>query len=157
MTSEEKFRSILADLGKATLRGVRKCPKCGTYNGSRGTCCKNKCCGAVFKEPGEKRKLSTEACKLITGSTAQVFSVRVRDKGPDHRGFVQLPVLNVNNDTNLMVSQSTALCFVDNCEKSFNNSVLQCHVSFIKLDIKVEFENFHDMDKLFSFTGERYV
>ncbi|XP_058803645.1 uncharacterized protein C2orf42 isoform X2 [Phymastichus coffea] len=105
ITSEEKFRSILADLGKATLRGVRKCPKCGTYNGSR------------------------EACRLITGSTAQVFSVRVRDKGPDHRGFVQLSLVNIsaNNDSNISVPQSTALCFVDNCEKSFNNRVLQCH------------------------------
>ncbi|XP_015119737.1 uncharacterized protein C2orf42 homolog [Diachasma alloeum] len=130
MSNEERLRSLLADLGKATLRGVKKCPKCGTYNGSRGLCCKNKYCDAVFKEPGEKRKLSTEACKLITGSTVQVFSVRVRDKGPDYRGFVQLPLINataMSNDMNTLISQSTALCFVDSCERSFDTSVLKCH------------------------------
>ncbi|XP_015585458.1 uncharacterized protein C2orf42 isoform X2 [Cephus cinctus] len=129
MSNEERLRTLLSDLGKATLRGVRKCPKCGTYNGSRGLCCKNKYCDAVFKEPGEKRKLSTEACKLITGSIAQVFSVRVRDKGPDFRGFVQLPLINatISNDITTLISQTTTLCFVDSCERSFDASVLKCH------------------------------
>ncbi|XP_029053512.1 LOW QUALITY PROTEIN: uncharacterized protein C2orf42 homolog [Osmia bicornis bicornis] len=129
MSNEERLRKLLSDLGKATLRGVRKCPKCGTYNGSRGLCCKNKYCDAVFKEPGEKKKLSTEACKLITGTTAQVFSVRVRDKGPDYRGFVQLPLINTTifNEMTTIISQSTALCFVDSCERSFDTSVLKCH------------------------------
>lgn len=132
MSSEDRFRTLLADLGKATLRGVRKCPKCGTYNGSRGACCKNKYCDAVFKEPGEKRKLSTEACKLMTGTTAQVYSVRVRDKGPDYRGFVQLPLVSAttSNDMSLtLFSQNSALCFVDNCERSFDTSLLKYHVS----------------------------
>ncbi|XP_012215418.1 uncharacterized protein C2orf42 [Linepithema humile] len=129
MSNEERLRKLLSDLGKATLRGVRKCPKCGTYNGSRGLCCKNKYCDAVFKEPGEKRKLSTEACKLITGSSAQVFSVRVRDKGPDYRGFVQLPLINttISSDITTLISQTTALCFVDSCERNFDTSVLKCH------------------------------
>ncbi|CAK9832733.1 Uncharacterized protein C2orf42 homolog [Anthophora retusa] len=98
MSNEERLRKLLSDLGKATLRGVRKCPKCGTYNGSRGT-------------------------------TAQVFSVRVRDKGPDYRGFVQLPLINatISNEMTTLISQSTALCFVDSCERSFDTSVLKCH------------------------------
>ncbi|XP_011505254.1 PREDICTED: uncharacterized protein C2orf42 homolog isoform X2 [Ceratosolen solmsi marchali] len=127
--TEDRFQSLLADLGKATLRGVRKCPKCGTYNGSRGACCKNKYCDAIFKEPSERRKLSAEACKLITGSSTQVFSVRIRDKGPDYRGFVQLPIVNLisSSDVIASIAQNSALCFVDNCEKSFNNTVLQCH------------------------------
>ncbi|KAK0090551.1 hypothetical protein PV325_011698 [Microctonus aethiopoides] len=128
MSNDERIRTLLSDLGKATLRGVKKCPKCGTYNGSRGSYCKNKFCDAVFKEVGEKRKLSTEACKLITGSTAQVYSVRVRDKGPDYRGFVQLPLINttLSNDVTTVIPQ-TALCFVDSCERSFDTSVLKCH------------------------------
>ncbi|XP_043460941.1 uncharacterized protein C2orf42 homolog [Leptopilina heterotoma] len=121
MASEERLKSILSDLGKATLRGVRKCPKCGTYNGSRGYCCKNKYCDAVFKEAGEKRKLSTEASKLITGSTTQIFSVRARDKDPDYRGFVQLP-LNSGEIINLTLS--TSLCFINGCERRFDRNVL---------------------------------
>lgn len=37
------------DLGKPTMRGIRKCPKCGTFNGTRGLSCKNKTCDMVFK------------------------------------------------------------------------------------------------------------
>lgn len=133
MSNEDRLRKLLSNLGKATLRGVKKCPKCGTYNGSRGLCCKNKQCDVIFKEPGEKRKLPVDACKLITGSTAQVFSVRVCEKGPNYRGFVQLPVINAatisNNEITTLMSQPTAaLCFVDHCEKNFDSSVLQCHV-----------------------------
>lgn len=150
MSNEERLRKLLSDLGKATLRGVRKCPKCGTYNGSRGLCCKNKYCDAVFKEPGEKRKLSTEACKLITGSTVQVFSVRVKDKGPDYRGFVQLPMINstISNDITTLISQ-TALCFVDSCERSFHTSVLKCHVNvfYCNLYILIYFYVFYTHTK----------
>ncbi|CAE1278715.1 Uncharacterized protein C2orf42,Uncharacterized protein C2orf42 homolog [Acanthosepion pharaonis] len=83
--------ALFGDLGKPTLRGVRKCPKCGTYNGTRGISCKNKSCDVVFKEKERKRGHSADAVKIITGSTEQVFSVRLRDRGPDYRGFVQLP------------------------------------------------------------------
>ena len=34
-----------------------------------------------------------EAVRLYTGTSAQIFSVRLRDKGPDYRGFVQVPLL----------------------------------------------------------------
>ncbi|KAJ9580223.1 hypothetical protein L9F63_004123, partial [Diploptera punctata] len=133
MPNDEKLKALLSDLGRATLRGVRKCPKCGTYNGTRGLICKNRACDVVFKEGGEKRKMSTEACKLITGTTTQVFSVRVRDKGPDYRGFVQLPVHQTSDsldplDTEAaLISQTSALCFVDTCQMSFDDEVEEQH------------------------------
>lgn len=133
MPNDDKLKALLSDLGRATLRGVRKCPKCGTYNGTRGLICKNRACDVVFKEGGEKRKMSTEACKLITGTTTQVFSVRVRDKGPDYRGFVQLPVHQASDSTDpldseaALITQTSALCFVDTCQRSFDASILKCH------------------------------
>ena len=61
---------VLGDMGKPTMRGIRllcsammgsissfsirKCPKCGTYNGTRGLSCKNKQCDMVFKEAEQK-------------------------------------------------------------------------------------------------------
>ena len=50
----------LGGLGKPTMRGIRKCPKCGTYNGTRGLSCKNKQCDMVFKVRGVK--LVRERC-----------------------------------------------------------------------------------------------
>nr|CAD7574002.1 unnamed protein product [Timema californicum] len=143
MPNDDRLKALLSDLGRATLRGVRKCPKCGTFNGTRGLSCKNKSCDVVFKEAGEKRKMSTEACKLVTGTgtqgpevtpptlSLQVFSVRVRDKGPDYRGFVQLPVVQMSGDhmdsEAALITHTSALCFVDTCQRSFDATILKCH------------------------------
>lgn len=128
MSTEEKSKSFLSGLGRATLRGVRRCPNCGTYNGTRGLSCKNKKCNVVFKE---KRKFSSEACKLVTGNSTQIYSIRVRDKSPDYRGFVRLPQLPSQTDIqdagNLRWGPETALCFVDSCQRSFDTSILKCH------------------------------
>ncbi|XP_071441436.1 uncharacterized protein C2orf42 [Hetaerina americana] len=141
MPNDDRLRALLSDLGKATLRGVRRCPKCGTFNGTRGISCKNKACDVVFKVAGEKRKLSTEACKLHTGTTnLQIFSVRVRDKGPDYRGFVQLPLLipSLDGDQTLsnasaLITESASQCFVESCmrtieqDKSEGIALPTCH------------------------------
>lgn len=110
------------DLGRPTKRGIKKCPKCGTYNGTRGMICKNRLCDAVFKDYADKRKVSLDAVRLV-GIVRQVYSVRVRDRGPDHRGFVQLPLLN--QDKNVL--SENALCFVDSCQRLFDDSILKCH------------------------------
>lgn len=72
MPREDKRANFLTDLGRATMRGVRKCPKCGTLNGTRGFSCKNKSCDVIFKEAGEKKKHSTEACRITAGADTQV-------------------------------------------------------------------------------------
>lgn len=117
----KKPKTILSDLGKATKRGVKKCHNCGIYNGTRGIMCKNKQCNVVFKDGSEKRKHNLEAIKLITCATRKVYSVRVRDRGPEHRGFVQLPQTNVKDQN---VFPQVALCFVDTCQRLFDVSVL---------------------------------
>lgn len=67
---KEQFQTF--GLGRATLRGIKKCPKCGTANGTRGTSCKNKSCDVVFKESGGRKKFSMEACRLNTGTSTRV-------------------------------------------------------------------------------------
>lgn len=79
-------KSLFSDLGKATLRGIRKCPKCGTYNGTRGVRCKNKACDAVFRERCARKRTAADAVRLLT--PGQVFSVRLQ-RG-EARTFVQL-------------------------------------------------------------------
>ena len=119
-TTQDKIKSLFEDLGKATLRGVRKCPKCGTFNGTRGISCKNKLCDVVFKEKEKKKCNSVEAVKIVTGSSVQVFSVRLRDRGPDYRGFVQLPLVqDVHGNPATVVDPAilatAARCYVENC------------------------------------------
>ena len=119
----DKLKSLLGDLGKPTMRGVRKCPKCGTLNGTRGISCKNKHCDVIFKEKEKKKGHSADAVKIVTGSTVQVFSVRLRDRGPDYRGFVQLPLVQdidgnpaENVDPSLLAQ--AARCYVDTCSRN---------------------------------------
>ncbi|KAK6185066.1 hypothetical protein SNE40_007386 [Patella caerulea] len=130
VAAPEKMKSLFGDLGKPTMRGVRKCPKCGTFNGTRGVSCKNKLCDAVFKEKERKKGHSADAVKIITGSTVQVFSVRLRDRGPDYRGFVQLPLVqdldgNPATVVDAAVLAGAARCYVDTCNKPGNTIAMQ--------------------------------
>lgn len=63
---EQRLKDLLSDLGRRTLRGVKPCPKCGTYNGTRGFSCKNKSCDVVFKVAEDRKKKTTEACRVVT-------------------------------------------------------------------------------------------
>ncbi|KAK0070069.1 hypothetical protein Bpfe_000052 [Biomphalaria pfeifferi] len=129
----DKRKHPFGDLGKPTLRGVRKCPKCGTFNGTRGLSCKNKDCDVVFKERERKKGHSAESVKIITGSTTQLYSVRLRDRGPDYRGFVQLPYIHDVDgnpatvfDTSVLIAAS--VCYVENCHRNGmpdTNSILK--------------------------------
>ncbi|XP_077992498.1 uncharacterized protein C2orf42-like [Glandiceps talaboti] len=142
MAAIEKPKISFEDLGRPTLRGVKKCPKCGTYNGTRGLSCKNKACNAVFKDKQRRGGHSAEAVKIITGSTVQVFSVRLRDRGPDYRGFVQLPLApdlqaaqpaTVDNS----VLGQTGRCFVDACQRPLTQGgVVETPCNHIKLALQ---------------------
>lgn len=63
---EQRLKDLLSNLGRRTLRGVKACPKCGTYNGTRGFSCKNKSCDVVFKAADDRKKKTTEACRIST-------------------------------------------------------------------------------------------
>ncbi|KAI5743215.1 hypothetical protein M8J77_015825 [Diaphorina citri] len=114
----KKIKDLLHGLGKATQRGIKKCSKCGTYNGTRGVFCKNVMCDAILKNVDDQNyKALIKACKLITDNNTHIFSVRINDKGTDQRGFVQLPLNN----------SSEGLCFSDECSKTFGSEILKVH------------------------------
>ncbi|ODM88396.1 hypothetical protein Ocin01_18283, partial [Orchesella cincta] len=102
---------------------IRKCPKCGTVNGTRGNSCKNKACDVVFRNNGASKKTSTEACKLTLNIPGlQIFSVRLRDRGPDYRNFVQLPLSPVSDEK--QEANPYSQCYVDTCRR---NKVVSLH------------------------------
>ncbi|CAH1154040.1 unnamed protein product [Phaedon cochleariae] len=123
----DKFTQRLSGLGKPTKRGIKKCSKCGIYNGTRSTVCKNKRCNVILKDVQEKSNVDLEAVKLLTGTEKQVFSVKVMDIGPNYRGFVQLPVFHSYPEEDPNILSDVALCFVNSCQNLFDNSILRCH------------------------------
>lgn len=64
--------AFLSNLGKATLRGIRRCPQCGVYNGTRGLSCKNKACGIALRDGSSggrsSKKATIEVVKVIIDS-----------------------------------------------------------------------------------------
>lgn len=136
--------AFLCNLGKATLRGIRKCPQCGVYNGTRGLSCKNKACGISLRHAVEGRnnkKATVEVVKVIidseeragkdgdggvigggTGGGVQVFSVCHRGRGATaaQMGFVEL----VPTDTAIATCDGATLltrinlgrCFLPFCK-----------------------------------------
>ncbi|XP_047379086.1 uncharacterized protein C2orf42 homolog isoform X4 [Sciurus carolinensis] len=137
-----KVPSFLSDLGKATLRGIRKCPRCGTYNGTRGLSCKNKTCGTIFRY-GARKQPSVEAVKIITGSDLQVYSVRQRDRGPDYRCFVELGVSETTIQTvdgTIITQLSSGRCYVPSCLKAATQGVVENQCQHIKLAVNCQAE-----------------
>ncbi|XP_067939869.1 uncharacterized protein C2orf42 homolog isoform X2 [Watersipora subatra] len=128
MGVESLTRKYLGDLGKPTQRGVRKCTKCGTRNGTRGLRCKNAHCDQVFKAGEKKKPVGPEAVKLITDPAIQVYSVR--SKTADNRGFVQLPIVQDLDGNPAVVDVDivcgAAKCYVDTCARSRNDGLDPC-------------------------------
>ncbi|KAM6113299.1 LOW QUALITY PROTEIN: uncharacterized protein C2orf42 homolog [Phoenicopterus ruber ruber] len=136
-----KVPSFLSDLGKATLRGIRKCPRCGTYS-TRGLSCKNKNCGTVFRY-GTRKQPSVDAVKIITGSDLQVYSVRQRDRGPDYRCFVELGVSATaiqTVDGTIITQLSSGRCYVPACLKAAAQGVVENQCQHVKLALNCQTE-----------------
>lgn len=137
-----KVPAFLSDLGKATLRGIRKCPRCGTFNGTRGLSCKNKTCGTIFRY-GARNQPSIEAVKIITGSDLQVYSVRQRDRGPDYRCFVELGVSETaiqTVDGTIITQLSSGRCYVPSCLKAATQGIVENQCQHIKLAVTCQAE-----------------
>ncbi|XP_057177360.1 uncharacterized protein C2orf42 homolog isoform X2 [Triplophysa rosa] len=133
-----KTPSFLSNLGKATLRGIRKCPQCGVYNGTRGLSCKNKACGTVLRVgvhgTGRLKKGASEVVQVVMdggggrAGGAQVFSIRQRGRGSEQRGFVEL----VPTDTAITTADGTLLtrlnlgrCYMPSCQQNQSESLVE--------------------------------
>lgn len=68
--------AFLSNLGRATLRGIRKCPRCGIYNGTRGLSCKNRACGISLRG-----SLAVSSCRSGRSSTVQAVKVIIDSEG----------------------------------------------------------------------------
>lgn len=126
---------FLSNLGRATLRGIRKCPQCGIYNGTRGLSCKNKACGIKLRNasPGSRsrRNCPVEVVKMIIdseegggkGGGVQVFSVCHRGRGAaaTHLGFVELvptdTAIATGDGATLLTRINLGRCFVPSCRQ----------------------------------------
>ncbi|XP_077062533.1 uncharacterized protein C2orf42 homolog isoform X4 [Siphateles boraxobius] len=131
LRDKRKTPAFLSNLGKATLRGIRKCPQCGIYNGTRGLSCKNKACGTIFRdgdhETGRLKKGVSEVVRVVTDSEGgraggpQVFSLRQRGRGFEQRGFVELVLTDTaitTADGTLLTRVNLGRCYMPSCQQN---------------------------------------
>ncbi|XP_029921701.1 uncharacterized protein C2orf42 homolog [Myripristis murdjan] len=139
--------AFLLNLGKATLRGIRKCPQCGLYNGTRGLSCKNKACGIVLRDSlaggRSSKKGAVEVVKVLidsgergdaggeenegggsgSGGGVQVFSVCQRGRGnaATQLGFVELvptdTAIATGDGATLLTRINLGHCFLPSCRQ----------------------------------------
>uniref|UniRef100_A0A2S2PZ00 Putative treble-clef zinc-finger domain-containing protein n=1 Tax=Sipha flava TaxID=143950 RepID=A0A2S2PZ00_9HEMI len=132
MAHTNKIKALLSDLGRSTKRGVKKCPSCGTYNGTRTVVCKN--CDLLLK-PNNKRVSPSEVCSLLTSSSSRIFSYIMSENIDfNERGFVHFPGAK-NKEINKL---DTGICLVHSCGRSFDSNVLKCHESVLNTSIQSE-------------------
>uniref|UniRef100_A0A8P4G2U2 Putative treble-clef zinc-finger domain-containing protein n=1 Tax=Dicentrarchus labrax TaxID=13489 RepID=A0A8P4G2U2_DICLA len=137
--------AFLSNLGRATLRGIRKCPQCGVYNGTRGLSCKNKACGISLRNASAASKSSAvEVVKVIidseeregkegvlvggAGGGVQVFSVCHRGRGATatQLGFVELvptdTAIATGDGTTLLTRINLGRCFLPSCRQGHKSN-----------------------------------
>lgn len=142
--------AFLSNLGRATLRGIRRCPQCGVYNGTRGLSCKNKACGVSLRNQStvgrNSKKCSVEVVKVIIdseergwkeregdlgsglGGGVQVFSVCHRGRGATatQSGFVELvptdTAIATGNGATLLTRINLGRCFMPSCRQGQRSS-----------------------------------
>lgn len=106
-------------------RGIKKCLKCGTFNGHRAAQCKNKQCGQVLKGGGPSLGNSgkiVEKCDQLMAvqlqaeledQSAKLYSIRRLNGSKEDRGFVEIRDCVDGADEQLELK--TGICYVD-CE-----------------------------------------
>ena len=137
--------AFLSNLGRATLRGIRKCPQCGIYNGTRGLSCKNKACGISLRNAATAARSSKSAVEVVKviidseerggkereggvlvgglGGGVQVFSVCHRGRGATatQLGFVELvptdTAIATGDGATLLTRINLGRCFVPSCRQ----------------------------------------
>ncbi|KAM9337976.1 uncharacterized protein C2orf42 homolog [Symphorus nematophorus] len=138
--------AFLSNLGRATLRGIRKCPQCGVYNGTRGLSCKNKACGISLRNASTASRSSktgaVEVVKVIidseerggkgggggvlvggSGGGVQVFSVCHRGRGATatELGFVEVvptdTAIATGDGATLLTRINLGRCFLPSCRQ----------------------------------------
>lgn len=140
--------AFLSNLGRATLRGIRKCPHCGVYNGTRGLSCKNKACGVSLRSPlaggRSSNKCAVEVVKVIidseergggkgvlgggSGVGVQVFSVCHRGRGAaaTQFGFVELvptdTAIATGDGATLLTRINLGRCFLPSCRSGHRSN-----------------------------------
>lgn len=111
---------MFSDLPRYTMKSIRRCPQCEHFNGYRANICGNKSCKYPLKLKASSKIPPVESCQIITNfASPKCVSVRVRNKGPDYRAFVELnKIQNSQSSSTLGLTVVSARCSVTFCVRS---------------------------------------
>lgn len=133
---------------RGTLRGLKKCERCGHRSGMKAKNCKNSQCKKefVFKNINRSEVIEkTRAIQLITKDDSRIYSIRVKDNKPNVRNFVKISDKIISSDEHSCIISCNAICYIDTCKydsKEVNLSckhvqhTAECTVAAVELKVK---------------------
>lgn len=111
---------------RSSIRGLKKCIACGKYNGIRAKFCKNKLCTLTTTYTTTRRKPLIEPVQLIGPTEFKLYSVRIKDRGPEIRSFVKITEKIISSDEESCIINRNAICYVDTCKYDSNDAGISC-------------------------------
>lgn len=131
---------------RSSFRGLKKCIACGKYNGIKAKFCKNKLCKLTKTYSATKRKPVIHPVQLLGQTEYKLYSVRIRDRGPELRSFVKITEKIISSDNDSCIINRNAICYVDTCKYDSNDAGLSCkHVQTSLTTInKATAQNIHE-------------
>ncbi|XP_055526462.1 uncharacterized protein C2orf42 homolog [Wyeomyia smithii] len=138
-------------------RGIKKCPKCGTSNGNRTLCCKNKSCRHSFATRPSSTKdeyFSAVQIKHSLEQSVKLYSVRKINSTKMMRGFVEIRDCSDRVEDQLL-QHKTAICYVD-CQPHPDGTCQHVRVASETKELAEELDFDHEqLSKLNITTGIR--
>ncbi|XP_053685232.1 uncharacterized protein LOC128734790 isoform X2 [Sabethes cyaneus] len=97
-------------------RGIKKCPKCGTFNGNRAISCKNRTCQQALSrrrpDPIKNGHFGAVQIKHALEQTVKIYSIRKLNGTKLVRGFVEIRDC-MDKVQDQLLQLKTAICYVD--------------------------------------------
>ncbi|XP_055907514.1 uncharacterized protein C2orf42 homolog [Eupeodes corollae] len=120
---------------RRSLRGLKRCPSCGTFNGNRSQMCRNPEC--ELRKQILNNKKSMDPIQLISHTDSKFYSVRIKERECAPRNFVQITDSYTQEGKSLLIKRK-AICFVDTCKYDSKDIDISCkHVKATAESVKV--------------------
>ncbi|XP_055853532.1 uncharacterized protein C2orf42 homolog [Episyrphus balteatus] len=133
---------------RRSLRGLKRCPSCGTFNGNRSQMCRNLQC--ELRKQILNTKKSMDPIQLISHTDSKMYSVRIKERDCAPRNFVQITDSYTQDGESLLIKRK-AICFVDTCKYDSKDVDISCkHVKATSECVKIAEEFTINYDALWN-------
>lgn len=123
MSTQSLSTAHIKLFSRRSLRGLKRCPNCGIFNGNRSHMCRNPDC--ELRKQILNSKKSMDPIQLISLTDSKLYSVQTKDRDCAPRNFVQITDSYTQENESLLINRE-AICFVDTCKYDSKDIDISC-------------------------------